>query len=166
MRDVYDITMTYANLRQVFFFWITAYLDYYYLVSKLTKPCEKFISSLNLDVHEHKFLYVNDKYFFVYIVSWTAITLLTTRKFVLKSCLFTSNTCTCSYMHEILGIYVEEKREIKTPRFILNKSLLWEKFSNDSGEFGVFWKSSTKQSLHHQLSIIIPFKLWLMPKQW
>lgn len=83
MRDVYDITMTYANLQQVFFFWITAYLDYYYLVSKLTKPCEKFIPSLNLDVHVHKFLYVNDKYFFVYIVSWTAITLLTTNKFVL-----------------------------------------------------------------------------------
>lgn len=53
-RDVYDITMTYANLRQVSFCWVTTYLNYYYLVSKLTKPCEKFSSSMI-------------KYFFVYI---------------------------------------------------------------------------------------------------
>lgn len=63
-RDVYDITMTYANLRQVSFCWVTTYLNYHYLVSKLTKPCEKFSSSLNLNVHVHKFLYVNDKILF------------------------------------------------------------------------------------------------------
>lgn len=91
-------------------------------------------------LYEYKFLYVNDKYFFVYIVLWIVIILLIIRKFVLKLCLFIFNMCICSYMYEILGIYVEEKWEIKILRFIFNKSFLWEKFFNDFGEFGVFWK--------------------------
>lgn len=67
MRDVYDIIMIYVNLWQVFFCWVIMYFNYYYFVFKLIKFCEKFSLFLNLNVYVYKFLYVNDKIFFVYI---------------------------------------------------------------------------------------------------